>query len=273
MYTDLLKASSVERLLGLIQSRYGLGLEVNFLSEPVMPDQGGSFFFKDRIMKIPLLSDGTYFGTAILRDADRISELERPGVADLIKMVLEPELQQHYLRIQKERSELDMGSLDNVEFMFPTNAEFFEEDLIETDAAMYEGPLDLIIKAAHETHEIRENWAFLPWDQIADQVKGPGDILQLGSSTIFVEELSELSVNQQRMILFCLEKAPKDDQPKPFFVFGSRFSYNELCKMTETDKELMKFLKSRCLNLARVPQGRQQMIQTLELFLEKAFEV
>lgn len=273
MYTDLLKASSVERLIGLIQSRYGLGLEVNFLSEPVMPNEGGSYFFNQGTLKVPLQMHEHYFGTAILKNASNLSDFDKSSLTNLIKMVLEPELYHHHLKMKAEQTTIDMGSLDNVEFMFPRNDEFFEEDVIETDAALFEGPTSLVSKVAHEAHDIRENWAFLPWNQIQDQVKGPGDIINLGASTIFVEEITDLSLNTQQMIRFCLQKAPKDDQPKPFFVFGSRFSFNEITQIQHMDQELCEFLKSRCLNLNRVPQGRQQMVQTLELFLEKAFEV
>ena len=58
----------------------------------------------------------------------------------------------------------------------------------------------LVKKVALQIHEMTHRWAFAPWESVRSQIKTVSDLVNLGAMTLFVEDVTQLAMEDQVLI-------------------------------------------------------------------------
>lgn len=210
--------TSVDKLKHLVRNRYGKSLEVLQVCDTSYLNYN-DFQIKGVDLHIPLMVDDHLLGTAVINDASTLDVESKKTLAQMTKMILEPVLYNSYL----ERKEMNLSVADkyhnlhkdknvvSIEFESHRDGHSYEE--IELD----EEPLDgskllshlcnlecsnptLVKKVALQIHEMTHRWAFAPWESIKSQITSVTDLVNLGAMTLFIEDVTQLSMEDQILI-------------------------------------------------------------------------
>ncbi len=81
-----------------------------------------------------------------------------------------------------------------------------------------ESNIDLI-KAAHEIHELSKRFAFVHFSDIDKDKKTMSSVLEIGDTTLFIDDIEELSLDEQTVV-FNVIKSSLDKTQSPKFIIG-----------------------------------------------------
>lgn len=273
--------TSVTKLRQLLASRYGKGLEIRQLADLTNLDNDESIHLKGSELHIPIQAEGNFLGTAVIPEARDLAEDKKSDIAQVVRMVLKPTLYNLYL----ERKENNLQQLADAQFS-TENLQLFGEDLPSFDELLSDETvlsesdsskaqlssnlihLDgtnviMIKKAALQLHEMTHRWAFVPFNDVKDQLKTALDISKMGAMTIFTEEVSSLSTEDQALLLEYMD-SPRSDA-EPLIITSSRLSLAEL-RNSDLHPHLLDEIEVNSFEVDRAPLGYQSMKEVLELF-------
>ncbi|RYZ87338.1 MAG: hypothetical protein EOP04_11905, partial [Proteobacteria bacterium] len=100
------------KLKQLLSSRYGKGLELRPLMDLSKLAQASETMVSGNDLFIPIVVQEQFLGTAVIPHGWELSEDKRKGIAQLVRMVLEPKLYNEYL----ERRESNLHAVQNLGF-------------------------------------------------------------------------------------------------------------------------------------------------------------
>jgi hypothetical protein len=122
-----------------------------------------------------------------------------------------------------------------------------------------------IQKAAVDIHEISERWAYLRFHDIKDQIQSVQDLIDLGSLTLFIEDI--LSINPfHREIISEYLKGPQL-RSQPLLLIGSATSFRDLQAQDMLHPDLVRVFGSHLLEIDRLPRGRALFREVIEMVL------
>lgn len=268
MLLDVMSSTSVVRLQGILQSRYGKGLELSFINDSsALMGEEGSFSIRNGTLLIPIFSHGHFLAMAKIPAADTLSTSAAEAIVAVVKLILEPALYNWYLK--KSESEL-------------SNQEGFQQglhviDLNDSDAAESEkAPIALLIsrnpnrihKVAMQVHEQWKRWAFLSWNEIRSQIATIQDLRDLGQMTILVEEVLTLSEDEKFLLNEWLKISKAEHEPA--LILGTTQSWSEL----KEESILPEFMLSQAgfsqIEVEKLPADRKFCEEAIKLLLDKS---
>ncbi len=278
-----LDSSFVNRLKQILNSRYGKGLQIRQLMD--LTELGSEeVFTRGRDLHIPIRVNGSILGTAVVPSADDLNEEKRQGVAQLVRMALEPAMYKWYLD-QKEANLMELNKaqldLDNVHLFGEEALPSLDDILNDTSGDLNEGPASELIshlihlegssentnkKVALQLHELTSRWAFVPFKDIKGQLHSSQDIAKMGAMTIFVENVENLNPAEQELLMDYI--AEERSSEEPLIITSSLANLAELGKSSLVSN-LVDELSVNCFEVDRAPLTTQGLKEVLELFFMK----
>nr|BFD68851.1 hypothetical protein HAGR004_38730 [Bdellovibrio sp. HAGR004] len=279
-----LDSSFVERLKQILANRYGKGLQIRQLMDLSDISDADEVFTRGRDLHIPIRVNGNFLGTAVVPSADDLNSEKRSGVAQLVRMVLEPAMYKWYLD-QKEANLEELNkvqpNLENVR-LFGESLPSIDDILNEDSPALTESPANELVshlihfegrsennnkKVALQLHELTGRWAFVPFNDIKGQLHSSMDIARLGGMTIFVENVENLNPSEQELLMEYISEDHLADEP--LIVTSSLKNLDELGSVSSLDPKLVDELSVNCFEVDRAPLTAQGLKEVLELFFLK----
>lgn len=279
-----LDSSFVERLKQILASRYGKGLQIRQLMDLSDISDAEEMFTRGRDLHIPIKVNGNFLGTAVVPSADDLNSEKRSGVAQLVRMVLEPAMYKWYLD-QKEANLEELNkiqpNLDNVR-LFGESLPSLDDILNDESPDLNESPENELVshlihfegrseknnkKIALQLHELTGRWAFVPFNDIKGQLHSSMDIARMGGMTIFVENVENLNSSEQELLLEYINEDHLPDEP--LIVTSSLKNLDELGDISTLDSKFVDELSVNCFEVDRAPMTAQGLKEVLELFFLK----
>ncbi|XGC80731.1 hypothetical protein ACES2L_15510 [Bdellovibrio bacteriovorus] len=283
MQHSTLDSSFVNRLKQILASRYGKGLQIRQLmdlGELISED----VYTRGRDLHIPIKVNGSILGTAVVPSADDLNTEKRQGVAQLVRMVLEPAMYKWYLD-QKESNLAEITkaqvNLDNVRLFgddpMPSIDELLKEDEVEPNEGLVSDLVSHLIhlqgrsentnkKVALQLHELTGRWAFVPFNDIKGQLHSAHDIAKLGAMTIYIENAESLNAAEQELLMDYINEEPFADEP--LIITSSSVSVEQL-STTSLTSPMIDEITVNCFEVDRAPMSTEGLKEVLELFFIK----
>lgn len=280
MLQVILKSESVVRLKDLLRSRYGKTLRIDWIKSTSSLDLiEGSHRVKDQELRIPIQVQEHYFALAVVEDIGQLSIEDHLLIVELVKLVLEPEFYNWYLG-QISHNASSKLQADNVVSIFRPHELYDPQEPFDIDSYFQPTPSlesanviffqaqdpHLIPRLANEVHEISQRWAFLKFKDIQAQVQFPEDIKSLGSLTLVIDDVLELSPQQQETIYQYLISAQATMEP--LLIIGSASKIESLEDQNLIHPGLAQVLKLQRLEVDRLPRDSKLLHDALEIMLE-----
>lgn len=260
-------SAAVNRLVGLLKSRYGLELRIRSMqavNSDNLLDQGMQVLRGD--LHIPITSNNHYFATAQIVGGEKLTAKDQTNINDLVQAVLEPEFYNWYLSQLAENSIHADQATNN-----PTIVSIFNHD--ETKAVspltssiyLYSTDSKKLMQVSHELHNLSDRWAYLQYSELSEQLRNADDIKSLGSLTLQMGTIEKLNTKDQDIILSFLNSANYSEHPL-MITTGSE-SLNTLVVKKIISEELATELSKNSLNVDRVSLDLDLLQETLEFML------
>lgn len=266
MVTNLLNSAAVQRLRGIIQSRYGKGLNLRFIVDSKSIDFQSATPRRDKDqLLIPILMKDHFLGLASIPDAGNIDEKEIAPLVDLVRMVLEPTLQKWYLETQPQ---------DPVHFDFDS-AESLKANSVHQDlglgrlakgAFLFSQNPYAIPRWSLAIHDSLERWAFLHFNDMGLQISSAEDLKSLGAVTLLIDNVSQLNARQEGLIADFLSDS--DPQHEPLILLGSSTDWNQLSQTRKLDERIASVMSTYQIDLDRMPGRGRPMNEAIRLLLD-----
>lgn len=288
MFIEVLSNNSVQRLMGILKSRYGLGFEMGFLSDVtgLQHDRQQSPSTIEGDLLIPLWKNGHYLGTVKIPHGGLVAEKQRREIIELVVMVLEPAL---YLTILGQTGGLTLGdssssavrvsdklggiSMDLQDLSFDFTSEFSDSGSSDKSTLCSAGFLleatnpHLIPKVAVHIHEVSQRWAMLRFEDVRDTLNSLSDLKNLGAMTLLIQDVLSLNPVQQGLLAEYFEEANVDTEP--LVLIGCVGKLTDLVTKKSVHSVLAQQLQAYRLELDRMPRDFSQMKEALELVLDR----
>lgn len=271
----ILDSASVQRLQGVLKSRYGTGLQVDFIADISSVDMASQApSVVEGALCIPLFSGEQFLAKAMLPTTPLMSPEDHNTIADLVKMILEP-LLSRWLENQGQasfeiESQPNPPTLKNVFSLFgkTSGTDFQSKVRSFLTSVIYlecRHPHRLP-KVIAEIDSLSGRWACVAFDQIQHQMMTVADIKSLGAMTLVVNDLLNISPEKRELLRDYIQSNPGDDMP--LLLISSSTSLRELVATEVVSSEFAKAVQKCVLEVDRLPQKTELFKETLELFLE-----
>lgn len=267
---------TIVKLRQMLNNRYGKGLELRPLMDLSKLEIKSDTIVHGNDLYIPIMVEQQFLGTAVIPHGWELAEDNRKSLAQLVRMVLEPMLYNSFL----ERREANLKCLESLDFP-DTNLSLFGEDEEEIILATNDSPplpkmtTSLIHlqgrlpamsrKVALQIHEISGRWAFVPFEDVARDLKNALDISHLGAMTLFIEKIEDLSNEHQDLLTEYL-KSPRS-LSEPLIITSSEKSPEQLSQLM-TSPELLQEMMTMLLEVERAPLNSQILREMVSLFFQ-----
>lgn len=270
MINDIMKSTSVERLQGILQSRYGKGLELSFLndSDDVIATEANAFALKNGTLHIPITSHGRFLAVAKVPDVSALPRSSAEAITEVVKMILEPAIYNWYLDQTETNRETgvfnhlgDLHSVEDDELFLETNGE--------------RAPVVLLVshnphrlpRLALQVHEVMNRWAFVHWNEVRSQIFGVQDLRELGAMTIFIEDALTLSSDEKFLLNEWIQTSKAENEPA--LIIGSSMGWSDLKAKDILPSFLLEEAGFHQIEADRLPADRRFCEEAIKLLLDK----
>lgn len=236
----------VDKLGKILEARYGTGLEIKNILSLEQQVHKKSYWVGEQL-HIPLRKNNTVLGTAVVTKAKKLSEEAQRNIADLVQFILEPQAYNKNLQTTIENLENDSvkkfkSNSENIlnitdyqkkvetdlfEFQESEEEESYGEGLITAVIHLYSRLYTNKIKIAHALHDVTKRWIFVHYRDIRQEIRSVEDLKSMGQTTIFIPDILDLSLTEQKIIGNYLNSQPEVDQ-QPLMLIGSSFQFSQI---------------------------------------------
>lgn len=264
------------KLKQLLKSRYGKGLELRpvmdiALLNPTKPTTDPLVHGND--LYIPIVVSEQFLGTAVVPHGWELCDENKKSVAELVRMVLEPKLYMDFLE-RRESNLRTVSSLEisgqNLSLFADTEEEYSgsvetqEHRPFNTSIIHLHGPQQQMVKkVALQIHEFSVRWAFVPFEDVAHDLKNVLDLSRLGGMTLFVDQVENLSPTHQDLLAEYLMSPRQLDEP--LVITSSRLSSIDL-QNAISNRMLSEHLTQIRIEVERAPLSSANLRDMLDLF-------
>lgn len=268
---------TLEKLKKLVADRYGRSLVLRRLTSIEQLSSDEDFKILDEDLHIPLRIKDAYLGTAVIPEGANLPKEKSLQIAQVVKMVLEPSLYRDFLERTETNLQLSSDSSDELSLSFPSENpdlrifDHSQESISSLDRPTLVSPLihlrghDLhrLKKAALLLHEMTARWAFVPLNDLNDQIQDLNDFMRLGAVTVYVEDVETMNPSFQDTLMKYLEspRAAGD----PIIITGSIKSTGEIAVIESLRSDLRDELVINTLELDRAPLTDRGLKEVLSL--------
>lgn len=264
MVTDILKTSSVQRLAGILQNRYGKDLEVRFIVDA----SAGSWSSTEASVSsgdlfIPIAVRGTFLGLARVPDVQNLAESSISAIADVVRLVLEPALYTRYLDRRVEALSRSQTNLKTLKL------ETSDKKAAKAVLLCSHNP-NVTNNMAIALHDETERWALLRYADMDMDFGSPESLMAMGRTTILVQDVLQIRPQQWEILkTFLLESDPDEH---PLILLGTNRSWNEWRDSNEMDHDILDLVAPYTADLDRWPTNRQQQQEAFRMLLQPVLE-
>lgn len=270
---DILNTNSVQRLRGLLSSRYGTGFKVDYMMDATSIEKtshGPSN--EEGLLCIPIFSGGDFLAQVKILECQRIPENEKEDVVQMVQMVLEPALKVLLLERSLAEPFVNVSGSNVIPFH---NHNVETQESVDLDPAkklisktfIVETSQDLVFeKITNEIHHISERWAKFPFSLIKTEVQNAQDIAAMGPITLVVENVWSLSYREQKLVMEYLMLEINGFQP--LVIFGTSTKASKIASSEAFLPEFRKYLKNVLIEAHRLPVETAKFKESMQLILE-----
>lgn len=263
---DIQNSTSFERLKGILKTRYGRGIELNFLvnTENANSDSN-STRLKEGSLLIPIHSHGHFLGMAKIPDAQTLPETSQSAITEIVRLILEPALYNAFLN----RSE------DNASAGTHHVGLHIVDATLQTSLDQDRSPIVLITssnphrvpRVAQQAHEAMNRWAFVNWKDIRSQIRTSKDLRDLGAMSIFIDDVLTLTPDEKQTLDTWFASSQSDSQPA--LIVGTTMTWQELKEQEILPSLLLHDAGFRQIQADRLPADRRFCEEAIKLLLDK----
>jgi hypothetical protein len=268
--------TSLLKLKQLLNSRYGKGFELRPLMDMSKLARSNETVISGNDLFIPIVVQEQFLGTAVIPHGWELCEEKRKGVAQLVRMVLEPKLYNEFL----ERRESNLKCVQGLEFP-DTNLALFGDDNKSTETEIFDfektsfttslihlqgKQIQIIKKVALQIHEFSARWAFVPFEDVQKELNSVMDICNLGGMTLFVENAEKLPVKYQDLLAEYLS-SPRSLE-EPLILTASTVSLENMEQFIQSPG-LLQDMISVHLEVERAPLNSAALREVVELVFQR----
>ncbi len=273
MVRDILKSNAMGKLKNILQERYGMGLQVKFMQEvSSLSWAEDGFQANGGDLHIPIQVEDKLLATAVLEKGGKLQLVEQETASQLVRLFLEPELFNWY--VQQMDHNMRSSGKDNVVSIYEPTDMLGEKEADDTEGMGLSTNViclearnpNLIPRLSHNIHEVSERWAFLKFTDIQPQVKTVQDIRSLGTLTLVIDDILQISPAHQEMMFDYLSNSTPAEEP--LMVVGCTTPIEDLEKREMIHQGLAQILKMHRLEVERLPRDPKLLQESLEIMLE-----
>lgn len=265
--------SSINKLKSLIKKRYGKGLEISRLTELNSVSSKIDYFFKKSNMIIPIVHDEAYLGTAIIEQASDIDKEQLYTLSSLVKMTLTPALFSKYQQLYENNvNALDESFCENLVFSSKAELESqtsAEECGVISQVLHLNGLPEIVLKVAHQIHELDRRWGFVPLEDLNIQIACVDDIMKLGAMTIFIRDILTLDIEKQKILTQYQKQFVKGNSAYPLVIIGSNLHLSALASHHKISEGLVECLDEYTFEVDKAPLTYKKLKEVTELMFFK----
>ncbi len=264
MVTDILKTPSIQRLAGILQSRYGKSLEVRFIVDAAAGNWAASqYSVAQGNLYVPISVQDTFLGLAKIPSVDDLAATSVAAIADVVKLVLEPALYRRYLDhrfdILTNENQVEVGSAPP-----PTAVGSKAPKAV----LLHSRNPNMTTNMAFTLHEETGRWAFLRYSDMNNDFGNSGSLEALGRATIFIEDVLQISPAQWGLLKTFLLNSNPDFHP--LILLGTSRTWTEWHDSGEMDHDILDLVAPYTAELDRWPANRPQQLEAFRLLLKPA---
>jgi hypothetical protein len=268
---------SLLKLKKMLHSRYGKGFELRPLMDMSLLTKTTETLISGNDLFIPIMVEEQFLGTAVIPHGWELCEDKRKGIAQLVRMILEPKLYNQFL----ERRESNLKCLQGLNFPETNLAVFGDDNTGETVDAVFEIDSNssttalihllgrqnqLIKKVALQIHDFSSRWAFVPFEDVKNDIHTVVDICNLGGMTLFVENIETLPTAYQNLLAEYLS-SPRSLE-EPLILTSSLIPLDEMHQYISSPT-LLKDMTSVNLEVERAPLNSAVLRDVVELIFNR----
>lgn len=255
MVQNILETPSIQRLSGLLRSRYGKGLEINFLVDT----QSNVWDLSDYSVSsgdlyIPISQKESFLGMAKVPNVKDLPTSSVQAIAEIVKLILEPALYRKLLETKLEVAEAQTAIVN-------------KSQSAQIILLCSKNP-HLISKASILLHESGNRWAMLQYSDLGSKFGSADELRGLGKASIFVPDLLLLTPQEIEVLIDFLKNS--DAEVHPRIVIGSTRSYREIVESDSMDLRLQDFVSPFVADLDRWSPDMKTMQETFNLLLQSS---
>jgi hypothetical protein len=272
MIRDILESAAVGKLKGILKDRYGKGLRVKFMQDvSSLEIEEGTYLLKRGDMHIPIQINDRYFATAVVEAGADLKSTDQETVSELVRLFLEPEIFNWYVLQMNHNAQTEPANVVSIYepqvFEDTDEEEASEQTKTATNIlCLQANNPNLIPRVAQNVHEFTERWAYLKFSDIASQVKTAEDIRVLGNLTLFIEDVLQLSPDQQEILYQAISQSSPAEEP--LLLIGCTSTVEDLESQAMIHPGLAKLMKAHRIEIERLPRDPKLFQETLEIMLE-----
>ncbi len=256
------------KLKNIVHTRYGKGLRVSFMQEvsSLNIEEDGYLPFRGDL-HIPIQVNHQYLATAIVEKGADLGETDQETLSQLVRLFLEPEMFNWYVAQATHNSKTEITK-DVVSIFEPFKVDTEKvanrsaNNLICLEAEIP----NLIPRLAQNIHEVSQRWAFLRFSDIQSQIQSVEDLKSLGSLTLLIEDILQLSPEHQKIVHEAAFNANPSEEP--LFLVGCTSTIESLESQNMLHEGLAKIMKINRLEIERLPRDPKLLQESLEIMLE-----
>jgi hypothetical protein len=272
MLPEIMQKNSVIKLVGLLNSRYGLGFKLSSMTAAVGMDlKDMTVERRGSSLHIPICARGKFLATAIVSGATSLSDRDISAVSDMVKLVLEPALFSLFLDRQEQNETARMNHSSDVLSLYgslkPVSEESYRPEF-STPALLLQAQNPMMItRIATHIHEIGERWAMLNFSDVRSEVHSIEDLKQLGAMTLVVEDILTLTHPEQKLLAEYAKVG--SSQAEPLILFGVTSKLEDLISEGLVVEDFNAILIDSRIELERLPTDFAMMREAIELILDR----
>lgn len=252
--------NNILKLKHLIAGRFGKGLVVRQLVPIKQLDGNEDFYLNGKDLHIPIRIQSELLGTAVILNADDLSESQRKDVTEMVRFILEPTLYNTFLSLKegnlKTKDPLERDDVWLIQE--PTNHHNEENESVQNPIIFNSVNKERIQKALIIAHEVTDNWALLPLKELKLNSISKEEIAQLGQITLYIDQVDLLTSVELTAIKEYLA-APVINGP---IIIGSVQNMNFLPKAWS----------HHLIDLDRLPLVDRKLRQSLDLLINSTLD-
>lgn len=265
MVTDILKTPSVQRLAGILQSRYGKNLEVRFLADANANSWSSSqYSVSQGDLYVPISVHETFLGLAKVPAVQDLADTSVAAIADVVRLVLEPALYRRYLDnrfdIMTTQNHVSAGAV----------AEAVVDSRNPKAVLLHSLNPHVTANLAFTLHEETGRWAFLRYSDMKSDFGSAASLEALGRATLFVEDVLQLSPAQWGVLKTFLLNSNPDYHP--LILLGTSRSWAEWHESGEMDHDILDLVAPYTAELDRWPTNRTMQQEAFRMLLKPALQ-
>lgn len=266
---ELMSDSTWKKAAELVREKYGKTLSyraMKLLGEQGKFIENPGFYSNGEDLIIPLKIKNLNLGDVVVDRGTYLDSDQKNEIVDLVRFLIEPKIYNIQLKQSEENliksSTRSLRLVDShIEIVDLFNSEKLGKKTL-SQVILLKSHIELTRnKVALKIHEMAGQNMFVHFNDISSAVKNINDFKSLGDTTIYIDNIQDLSVEELNLVSSYLQIG---DENGPLILVGSDLSLDSISQQ-DWPEYLKKDLVGFYFDIDRVPLAQQTNAEILEL--------